>query len=318
MPFITNEAQWTALPGWLKELYEKLGVLSKEIGEEPYEKVAQYKGARLTPFNEKQKRAYELGSREGIYAPYFQRAQEGINLASKDFPEDYERYMNPYQKAVIDNISHYANRNFTENILPQVTSQFIGLGQHGSGRHQKLVEQLARDNQEAILRKQAEALASGYEHSGRMFNADQERRLHAAQTQADLGSKTQASHLQDVSALSTIGDIEHTQDQRQKELEYEEFLKQANYKRDTLTQLASVAHGIPYQGQSIGMVNMPQQQQPQVNMLGQIGSLAGNLLGARMAQGQARKRGGHIQKRYTLPPLRLKKHGLSSLRLAHR
>lgn len=302
MPFTYTENEQ---PGWLRELYEKLGPKIAYSLDKHY---VTYNANRLAKFNEEQERAFEMAKEIGKYAPYYTSANTGIEKAEQTFPSQYEQYLNPYIRSVIDNIAHEGNRNFRENILPEVQSQFIGLGQHGSGRHQDLVARMARDAQEAILRKQLEAYSGAYEHSGRMFNADQERQLHAAQTQADLGSKVQASHLNDVAAISSVGDQQQQQTQQDLDMAYQEFLNQQNYMGDKLVQNASVLHGIPYQGQAVGSSQIPPAAQPRVNTLGQLGSLAGNLLGARMAQGIPRKRGGSIRKHS-------RRYGLSSIRV---
>ncbi|HVX00732.1 MAG TPA: hypothetical protein VHA52_09915 [Candidatus Babeliaceae bacterium] len=256
-----------------------------------------YTDSRLAPFNEVQNNAFLKAQQTGKYAPYFEDAKIGLQQAAKDFPTEFERYMNPFIGSVLDNLATQYNRNFTENVLPTLESQFIGLGQHGSGKHQDLAARAARDSQEALLRKQLEAMSSAYEHSGRMFNADQERILHGAQTQADLGSKAQASHLNDIAALSSVGDQMQQQKQRDLDLKYEQFVNEINYPGDKMVQQAAILNGIPYQGQVYGNVQIPQAQ-PRVNTLGQIGSLAGNVLGARMAQGIPRKRGGRISAPY--------------------
>lgn len=302
MPFGYTENE---VPRWLRELYDAFIPKIKASMDEPY---TNYREDRLADFNVTQRRALEMAKEIGKYAPYYRAANTGIGKAEKTFPSQYEQYLNPYIKSVIDNIEHDGNRNFRENILPEVQSQFIGLGQHGSGRHQDLVARMARDAQEAILRKQLEAYSGAYEHSGRMFNADQERQLHAAQTQADLGSKVQASHLNDIATISSAGDQQQQQAQQDLDLAYQEFLNQRNYTGDKLVQIASTLHGIPYQGQAVGSSQIPPVGQPRVNTLGQLGSLAGNLMGFRAAQGISRKRGGAIRKHS-------RRYGLSSIRV---
>lgn len=109
-----------------------------------------------------------------------------MNAAGQTFPQSVDAYMSPYTDKVLDTIADRGARNLQEKILPAIGSTFTGHGQFGSERQRALTNQAARDTQESILAQQGQALESGYQTAGNLFNADANRAAGLAQTAGGL------------------------------------------------------------------------------------------------------------------------------------
>ncbi len=103
----------------------------------------------------------DMGSESEI----FSRAGQAANNGMKPLQESYQRYMNPYQQAVIQQLSEEGNRNFQENVLPALEARFVRLGQHGSSKHANLGLRAARDFQRELLSRQQQALSTGFQQA---------------------------------------------------------------------------------------------------------------------------------------------------------
>ena len=89
-------------------------------------------------------------------------AQPLISMASKTAPDVIDQYMNPYTDKVVNRIADLAQRNLTENFLPQVNNTFVRSGVLGSRGEQEALGRTLRNLQESTLAEQAKALESGY------------------------------------------------------------------------------------------------------------------------------------------------------------
>jgi hypothetical protein len=165
---------------------------------EPYRP---FTGQRFAPRNVFERRTANLAKQRGQHIPHINASEQAAAQAAEQFPQHYQRYMDPYQEAVVNRISELGNRNMMENILPQLEAKFVRLGQHGGSRHGELAQRAARDIQSEISGRQAEALSHGYGQAMGAFNADQARMMELAKHQAELGSMTVAQRLAELSNL---------------------------------------------------------------------------------------------------------------------
>ena len=150
----------------------------------------------------------------GMFSPYAQQAQgqygQAANLygqstdalglssaspylqaAGQSSAQNVGQYMNPYNEQVTNRIAQLGARNLSENILPQISSDFIKAGGYGSTRQRDLVGRAARDTQEAILGQQAQALQSGYGQGLAASSADLSRYGQLGATAGSLGTQQQ-------------------------------------------------------------------------------------------------------------------------------
>ena len=114
-----------------------------------------------------------------------------LQAAGQTSAQQVGQYMNPYNQAVTDQIAKLGARNLSENILPQISSDFIKAGGYGSTRQRDLVGRAARDTQESILSEQAKALQSGYGQALGASSADLSRQAQLAGTAGGLGTQQQ-------------------------------------------------------------------------------------------------------------------------------
>lgn len=277
MPFF-SAATKDELPPWLLDMYRNLAERAQAISQAEY---TPYQGERLAQMPPEFQQAFQLGERTGEYLPYLRTSEEVVKGAQRPFSQNYQQYMNPYQKAVVERIAEEGNRNFKENILPSLEAKFVRLGQHGSSRHAKLAREAARDVQGEIAANQAKALAQGYQQAAQIYNADQARALESARELSNIGGLKQAGKLADIAALTEQGRYKQQQAQAHKDILYQDYLRRLNYPQEMLQQQASILHGVPNQSQGMQFQQTPGT--PQLNVLGQLGNLAGNIYSARLA-----------------------------------
>lgn len=226
--------------------------------------------------------------------PYLDRANNYIEQGSAQFPDNVDRYMNPYQERVVNDIATLGNRNFMENILPKIESQFIGAGMHGGAQHQQLTERAARDLQESISRQQNQALHQGYQTAGTLFGTDKARQMEAAKLTGDLSEANRLGTHSAIQNLMSTGNYQQQQEQRQLDLEKQRFLRQRDYPDELLARDQAAVTGLPYGNVQTQHYQTPAT--PVVNAAGNIGAAATQLGGFMMGQGGQRlSRGGAVR-----------------------
>lgn len=318
MPQVGINLSKNDLPPWLEAFYKELSRLSSGQAVTPY---LPYQGGRMEDFNADQKNAFALGRKTGLHTAPLNQAEGQIGTGIQDFPSLYQRYMNPYTQQVVRGIADEGNRNFTQNILPSIESQFVGKGQVFSGHHQKMANKAALESQQQITRQQSDALARGYEHGAQTFGQDQSRHLLGAEAYGNLARQRQAGNLADIATLQEQGRMQQGLGQQGKDIAYGDFMRKQQYPKDQLNFYSSVLHGIPAPMTTTQYAQAPGA--PQVNTAGNLASLAGQLYGMNKMAGY--KKGGRIKsgsgslprlaRMPQLPSLKRKKpKGLSVLR----
>jgi hypothetical protein len=287
MPSVGINLQQNSLPPWLEALYKQLGTLGQKEALAPY---LPYTGSRLESFSPDTQRSFDLGRKTGLYEPSLQQAGQQLQQGTQSFPQLYQQYMNPYTNQVVDRIAEEGNRNFTQNILPALESQFVAKGQHASGRHAALLGKMALENQNQITRQQSDALARGYEHGAHVFAQDQGRHMQAAPLYGDMGRFRQAGNLADITALQEQGKMQQGLGQQGKDIAYGDFMRKLQYPQQQLAHFNALLHGIPAPQQTTTYNQVPGT--PQVNNAGNLGALAGQLYGMRQMGGY--KKGGRV------------------------
>lgn len=305
MPFQANVLQ-EGFPEWMSQQHKDIGAKAeKYAGEDYIPYPAQMKRyAEMAPDT---LRAHQL-AREGVgaYAPYLQGAQNYFSQGAQDLPENIERYMNPYTQNVIDTMQEKAGRAYREQFLPQLENAFVGAGQHGSTRHQEMASRTARDMQEALNQQVQEALMHGYDMSGKLFNADQARKLEAGTGMGNLSGLDTAGRLTDIATLGDQGQYQQAHEQGRLNMNAQDFLAQKAHPWNQLQQQAAIMHGIPAPKSTYQAIHTPEQ--PQWNNTGNLLNAAGSLGGALRTFG--RKAGGSIKKTMSIPKLK----GLSAIK----
>lgn len=281
MPFLTN-TQFEELPPWMREQYRNMGTRAAALGAEPYR---QYAGERVAPLTADINAAHALASRGiGAEQALLGQAAQRVNAGAQPFHQNVQQYMNPYQQHVVRQIAEEGNRNFTENVLPALEARFVRLGQRGGSRHSELGLRAARDLQHEILNRQQQALASGYQQAGQLYNAQQAREMEGANQLQNLAAAQQGSRLADVAALENQGRYQQQQNQANMDIRYQNWLRELEHPMHRMGFQASMMHGLPHQGINQSYYQTPAT--PQMNLLGQLGPLAGNIWGTRQMSGR--------------------------------
>lgn len=264
---------------WLAEALKKIAARAESISGETYRP---YTGSRIAPLPPELQQAYKMATDIGSYTPDINRARHEVMATMQDFPSAYGRYANPHQQEVLNRIREEGMRGFKET-LPQLENTFIRRGQHGSSRHRQLSQQMANEMQSNVLRQQTDAMARNYEQAAKIHGEDMLRRQAAAGQLGTLGQLSQAGRITDIAALSEVG--RHQQAMANEELKnrWEQYLRETHYPEERLMAQSAILRGFPYS--TLNSQLQQSQMQPQMNTLGQLGSLAGQLLGARMSRG---------------------------------
>lgn len=146
--------------------------------------------------------------------PYIQQSTSPMGLnaaapflgaASQTFPGAAQDYMSPYTQQVTDRIAQLGGRNLSENLLPQISDQFVRAGQFGSAQQRDVVGRALRDTQESVLGQQAQALEQGYSTAGQLFGQDQSRLAGLAGTAGGLGAQQQQTLQGAGNSLGSLG-----------------------------------------------------------------------------------------------------------------
>lgn len=280
MPMISNQS-FVELPGFLQERYRQMVERADPYANQPYQ---QYEDERIAEIPEELRGAHGLAAAGvGREMPMLDEAAGQASRAFQPFYQNSDQYMNPYNRHVVSQIAEEGNRNFTENVLPALEAKFVRLGQHGSAKHRDLSLRAARDLQHEILNRQQQALASGYQQAGQMYNAQQARQIEGAGQLGNLASVRQGARFGDIAGLENVGRYRQQQQQAVNDVRYQNWLREQEHPMYRMQQQAALMQGIPSQGVNQSYYQTPAT--PAMNIPGQFGQMAGNLLGARMAMG---------------------------------
>jgi hypothetical protein len=265
------------IPAWMIPITRGLAERSEAIGSAPY---TPYRGQRLVPMNQREAMEMLAATRSlhGEYMGHFNAADQQLGSASQEFPAQYQRYMNPYMNHVVNRIQEEGTRTFGERILPELEGKFLKMGQHGSRRHRDISLRAARDIQAEILGKQREALAHGYGQAHSMFSSDKARAAEVARSRSTIGLARHGLKLADISALEAQFAKQRDERQRGADIAYADFLRQQEYPRERAAHQSALLQGLPMP--NTGASHSYDAPPAQVNTAGQIGNLAGNILGA--------------------------------------
>lgn len=232
-----------------------------------------------------------------------------LSAGTQTFPSQMAAYMSPYTQSVVQGIQDASNRNFEQNTLRSINDVFsggdaasFGREQHGNAVGNAVFAKTQADNAAV-----ANALESGYNTAGSLFNADQARQLQAGQTagglanqdistqaglgqtaagiqgtntsaglgiaqgQTGLGAATQQGGINDINALEQTGAVGQNTAQNQSNFNYNQFQQQQQYPWQVLQAAQGLGQGWQLPTQSTTQSSSTSSvQQPQGSPFGQI------------------------------------------------
>ena len=151
----------------------------------------------------------------GAYEPYLQGAAQAQQAAAGlTGPTAYQAYMSPYQQDVIGTTLAEFDVQAQKG-LPALAAQAIGAGAFGGGREgvQRAEYQAASDRNRAAL--QAQLLQQGFGQAQQLAGQDFLRQQQLAAGQLGLAQAAPALAGQQISALTTLGGLQQSQEQAQ-------------------------------------------------------------------------------------------------------
>ncbi len=142
-----------------------------------------YKNQSLTPYS---------GQVVAPTTALQQQAQQGTQAVVGglgNYAQNMQQFMNPYQDQVVNQLATLGNRNLTENLLPQLQTQFGGAGQFGSKRMTDFMNRAVRDTQDTILQNQQNAMNTGWQNANQAMAQNFQQNLTGNQMLNQLGTE---------------------------------------------------------------------------------------------------------------------------------
>lgn len=232
------------VPKWLQDYTVDLFSQQRAVAATPYQ---QYQLPRIAAETADTKASQDvIRSNVGAYQPTFENAIAGTqNLAGAKSVDNISAYMNPYTQNVTDQIAKLGARNLSENLLPQVSDQFVRAGQFGSSGMGTFGNRALRDTQEAILANQTQALNTGYSQAMGASAADMTRQQGALAQAGDLAKSRQGLTTADAAALETIGAQQEARQQKGLDVAYQDFKEEVANPQKQIDATSATLRGLP-------------------------------------------------------------------------
>lgn len=148
------------------------------------------------------------------YQQPMQTAQGALGqLAQGVTSGDISQFFNPYQSAVMNEMTRRSAENVQRNLMPQMKAAFVGSGGLGSQRYAGATGQALADVQADLLGKQASLGMAGYQQA--LDAAMKQKGLmgSAAQIGGQLGTQMGATGINAMTGLSQLGAQEQALEQ---------------------------------------------------------------------------------------------------------
>ena len=127
------------------------------------------------------------------------QAAQGINY------NQIQNYMDPYRNNVVNEMGRLANQNYQRNVLPGLSSAFVGTGALGGQRYANALGQSAADMQSNLTGQQYGALSKAYNDAVNAARSQSELQNNAAITQGNLANAAQTNALKGNEAINAAG-----------------------------------------------------------------------------------------------------------------
>lgn len=288
----TTTVQQQTVPPFLEDAYLK-GINRADAASQ--QKYTPYAGQRLAGLTPDQQQAQQMVQQGvGQFNPTYNAGVAATQAGSAPLTASaLGQYMNPYQSQVTDEIGRLGNQNFTNNLLPQINSQFTGNGMFGSSRNATALGRAAEATQQDITGKQGDYLSQGYQNSVQNFQNDQNRKLAAGAQLTNQAGQGQAMFGNDVNALNQAGQQQQTLQQQGLDTAYNDFLTQQQYPEAQAQYFNNIVRGIPQAGL---VTSQTQNYGGNGNSIAQALGTGASIYGAVNGAPQIKlKKGGHIK-----------------------
>ena len=242
----------------VSKLPEELAPYVKEVLKEAQEQYAldkeepylPYEGETIAPRDQLELDAIEkLKGLVGIQDSRREEAEELIRGLPTEFTSDIaEKFMSPYQQAVVEVQKRKAQEDFEQRIMPEFEKQAIAAGGlSGLGSRAGVQAALLGTGQAQTLADiQAAGSQKAYEDAFRQFTiADQLGRQRAADIQK-FGLDEFNVGLAEAGLLQDLGQAERAESQRLLDKEFSDYLEEKEFPKQALAQYSSFVYGNPF------------------------------------------------------------------------
>ena len=232
----------------------------------------------------------------------FADAEALIRGQQEEFTGDVaQRFMSPFQQAVIDIEKREAQQRFEQDVLPKVQAAAIQAGSFGGSRGAILEAEALRNQQQLLGDIQAKGLQSAFTQGQKLFEQQKARERGQAQALIGLSPAESAQRTRELQGLERVGAAQQAQTQTALDEAYKEFLEEQAFPETVLDRMQSAAFGFPALRSRVTQNPTtfgPSPFQTLATNVGAIGTGIGNLfgqLGGKTATG--RKHGGVVSRR---------------------
>jgi hypothetical protein len=146
-------------------------------------------------------------------------AAEGVNMLTQAgqtmAPDVVNQYMNPYTKALNDEMARLTNRQINEQVLPGLGAAAIGSGNFGSQRQAQVTGNTIRDIMTDLAGKQLGLTSGAYNTALTSAQSDLNRAVQAGQGLGTLATEQQQIGQGGLKMLQGLGAVEREQAQAQ-------------------------------------------------------------------------------------------------------
>ena len=238
----------------------------------------------------------------GLSGTRFADAEALIRGQQEEFTGDVaQRFMSPFQQAVIDIEKREAQQRFEQDVLPKVQAAAIQAGSFGGSRGAILEAEALRNQQQLLGDIQAKGLQSAFTQGQKLFEQQKARERGQAQALIGLSPAESAQRTRELQGLERVGAAQQAQTQTALDEAYKEFLEEQAFPETVLDRMQSAAFGFPALRSRVTQNPTtfgPSPFQTLATNVGAIGTGIGNLfgqLGGKTATG--RKHGGVVSRR---------------------
>lgn len=236
----------------------------------------------------------------GLSGTRFQDAEALIRGQGEEFTGDVaERFMSPFQQAVIDIEKREAQQKFEQEVLPKLQAAQIGAGSFGGSRGAILEAEAMRGQQQLLGDIQAKGSQSAYSAGLKAFESQKAREAGTASALMGLSPAQLGQQTRELQGLEKVGAVQQQQTQSALDELYKEFLEEQAFPEQVLDRMQGAAFGFPNLRQEVRQNPTTFGASPFQNLATNIGALGtgvGNLFG-QLGGKTAKRHGGVVSRR---------------------
>ena len=246
--------------------------------------------AQFQPEQTEALEAYKDFGRQGIAGtplasarPYYESGLSALGGSMEAFgPTQAQQFMNPYQQAVVDIAKREAERSYVP-VFQGIGDVFEKSGGFGGSRQAVREAEASRNLQQQLGDIQTRGMQQAFEQGRSAFEQQKAREAAGAGQLFAQGPQAFGQAAREIASLEAAGKQERAEDQRKKNLLYEQFQEEQIYPTRTLQEYQSMVRGFPYQPSIYqtkqNLAPSPGAGQQILGGLGAIGSIYGGMGG---------------------------------------